>query len=394
LTAIPILATTESSAQTTDSVVLSLFFRVNEAVVDPSYMNNRARIEAIETDSLTEILSIAVTATSSPEGNRAYNDALAARRGEAIKALLRDRFPEIRPSDIRTSVTTEYWSALRPMLENDRAVPGRGKLLEIIDDPAMQNKERAIRALEGGATYDYLKRHVLVFFRTGEATIALTYRTAAEPEPEPEPTIEPEPVPEPAVEPLPEIVFEITDAKKESCGMMPLALKTNLLFDLVGAANLGVEIPLWERFSVGADAAYSFWRINNLYALQTIQGSVNAKYWFRPWGEPGDRMLTGWNAGVYAMYCTRYDAQWLDGLQGDGFWSAGVSGGYAMPLSDRWRLEAAIAAGYIHTPEVRFYDRPERGHLMWRETRQNVGRVSITKLQFNLVWLLRKGAEK
>ena len=166
----------------------------------------------------------------------------------------------------------------------------------------------------------------------------------------------------------------------------PLALKTNLLFDVVGAPNLGVELSLGgnRKFSVAADVAYAYWQINNLYALQTIQGGVEAKYWFRP----SERSFTGWNTGVYGMYCNRYDVQWKDGYQGDGFWSAGISAGYSMPISKRLNLEFAIAGGYFYTPEVRHYHRPENGHLLWEETRYNVGRVSLTKLKVNLVWLI------
>ena len=180
---------------------------------------------------------------------------------------------------------------------------------------------------------------------------------------------------------LPEVVVHTANAKA--------ALKTNLLFDLVGAPNLGVEIPWGERFSVTADAAYAYWQIDNLYALQTIQGGIGAKYWFNP----RKRSLTGWNAGFYGLYSSRYDVQWKDGYQGDGFWSAGVSAGYALPVSRRLNLEFALAAGYFYTPQVRHYHRPESGHLLWDETRQHVGRFSLTKVQVNLVWLLGKRAK-
>ena len=167
-----------------------------------------------------------------------------------------------------------------------------------------------------------------------------------------------------------------------------LALKTNLLFDLVGAPNLGVEIPFGKdkNFSVAADAAYAYWQINNLYALQTIQGGIETKYWFNTLCGP----LIGWNAGVYGMYCTRYDVQWKDGYQGDGFWSAGLSAGYSALISKRLNLEFAVAGGYFYTPEVRHYNRPEKGHLLWEETRTDVVRFSLTKVKINIVWLIAK----
>jgi hypothetical protein len=163
-----------------------------------------------------------------------------------------------------------------------------------------------------------------------------------------------------------------------------VALKTNLLFDAVGAPNLGVEVPLGERFSITADMAFARWNINNLYALQTFQGGLGAKYWF----DQRKGRLTGWSVGAYGMYSGRYDVQWKDGWQGDGFWSTGLGAGYSMPISERLNIELAAAAGFFYTPEARHYHRPVNGHLMWHQTRYNVSRFSLTKLQVNLVWLI------
>ncbi|MCL2562377.1 MAG: DUF3575 domain-containing protein [Rikenellaceae bacterium] len=168
-----------------------------------------------------------------------------------------------------------------------------------------------------------------------------------------------------------------------------MALKTNLLFWAVGAPNLGVEIPIGQRLSVAVDGAYAYWRINNLYALQTIQGGIEGRYWFCP----AAGFATGWNIGVYGMYCSRYDVQWKNGWQGDGFWSAGLSGGYSAPISRRLNMEFGLAAGYFFTPEARHYSRPQQGHLIWEETRRNMGRFSLTKVKVSLHWLLEGGSK-
>lgn len=163
----------------------------------------------------------------------------------------------------------------------------------------------------------------------------------------------------------------------------PLALRSNLLFDLAGAPNIGVEVPLGRSFSVAGDFAFAFWRIRSLYAMQTIQGGIEGRYWFRQ----GEKPLTGWNAGLYGMYCSRYDVQWKEGYQGDGFWSAGVTAGYSTSVSRSLLLDFSLGAGYWFTPEVRHYHRPENGYLIWDETRYNAGRITLTKVRVNLVWL-------
>lgn len=415
LACVALLATVAAVGQGRDSLRVTLFFRVGEASIDRSYMGNEERLQLFEraaselktTDS--SVTRVVISASASPEGNAAGNRALAARRADAAAALLRELLPMLNVPVERTSDFEYDWLSFRGVIAADSAVPAHAQLLEIIDNGALNDADRnyQIRRLGGGATFEYLKWNILRSLRTG--TITLTIERPPQPEmPEP---VQPrclcggcgmtgsDDVSEcTCAMPLKECICADTKPTPPQPTLQSapskkryrFALKTNLLFDAVGAANLGVELPVGKHLSLTADVAYSYWRINNLYALQTIQGGVTAKWWFNQ----SRGHLTGWNAGVYGMYCTRYDVQWLDGLQGDGFWSAGVQGGYGLPIGRKWRLEFAAAAGYVHTPEVRFYDRPERGHLMWRQTRRGVGRVSLTKLQLNLVWLLGKEASK
>lgn len=165
------------------------------------------------------------------------------------------------------------------------------------------------------------------------------------------------------------------------------ALRTNLLADLVLTPNVGLVVPVAKKLSVEADFAYSHWRIGNTFAIQLAHAGVAAKYWFHP--RP-DRKMTGWNAGVYALYGGRFDFQWEDGWQGDGMWSVGLSTGFARPVGRRLNLEFLLGAGYLRASEARHYHRPEKGHLMWQKTLRHAGRVTLTKAQINLVWSLRK----
>ena len=184
-----------------------------------------------------------------------------------------------------------------------------------------------------------------------------------------------------------ETIQEVAVSEKEvskNHRVYPFALKTNLLYDLIGAPNLSLEVPVGEKFSIAAGMTYAYWRINNLYALQTYHGDIEGKYWF----SSSNRLLTGWNVGVYASLGGRYDVQWKSGLQGDKFWTFGVVGGYSLPLSGAFNLDFSLAAGYIGTPEVRRYKRPQEGHLIWKETRYNTGLFSIAKACVSLVWLL------
>jgi hypothetical protein len=163
---------------------------------------------------------------------------------------------------------------------------------------------------------------------------------------------------------------------------MEVALKTNLLFWAVGSPNFSVEIPLGDHFSVTASSAYTKISIRNTYTIQTLQGGLDAKYWFRP---REGRTLTGWNAGVYIVSGAPWDVQWETGWQGDSFLSAGVQAGYSLPIARKWNLEFLLAGGLFYTPEARQYEKVGN-ELMWLQTRGNVRRFSLTKAQVNLVW--------
>lgn len=182
-----------------------------------------------------------------------------------------------------------------------------------------------------------------------------------------------------AISPLFENVSAAADTPSY---LMRVAIKTNLLFWAAGSPNVGLEFPLGDRLSVTATSAFTRLTIKSTYTVQTLQGGLDVKYWFR---RGGGRTLTGWNAGAYVVLGAPWDVQWKTGWQGDSFLSAGLQGGYSLPIAKRWNLEFLLAAGWFHTPEARQYTK-EGGHLMWQQTRQNVNRFSLTKAQINLAW--------
>ncbi len=164
--------------------------------------------------------------------------------------------------------------------------------------------------------------------------------------------------------------------------LMQVAVKSNMLFLAAGTPNIGLEFPVSDQFSITATGAFTRLTIKQTYAIQTLQGGLDFKYWF---GAGGGRTLTGWNAGVYMVAGAPWDVQWKTGWQGDSFLSAGLEGGYSLCIGKKWNLEFLLAAGWFHTPEARQY-RKEGGHMMWQQSRQNVHRFSLTKAQVNLVW--------
>ncbi len=406
---------------------VAIYYRWDQSTLDSLYLSNRHNLHKLDSllvsESARRIDTLTISAFASPEGGSAYNKRLSERRAVTLRDYIVSRYPGLGSSKIVTAARGENWDGMERLAENDANLPSKDKVLGILRSSMdEQQKQEALTRLDGGTTYyRYILPRYYPYLRLG-AMVFMSYTPQTLPAPRPagEPSARPDtlasaapegvaPQPEPGLlpaQPQPEFLPAQPQSQPPVLSY-PFALKTNLLYDLAGAANLGVEIPLGERWSVIGDAAYAYWRTSNhLYALQTLEYGVSGRYWLPvserrkrsnpEWGKP----LRGWNFGVYGRYWQRYDVQWKDGCQGDGSWSAGVTAGYAFPVGRNLSLEAGLGAGYFSTSQYRTYDRPlydTEGdyHLIWRETGRWSG-FTLTKVNFSLVWLVetKKGGKR
>lgn len=333
--------------------------------------------------------SIVVSAASSPDGNPAYNKLLAKRRANSLKDFIVGKYPYIDRSIVSINTDQGYWDGLIGQVELDPEVPARDEFLKMLRDPDLSDeaKNQKMSTMQNGQVLAYLRSsYIMLYLRRGAGDIIFYSSAQYSPEPQPDPELTLQQVPEPTPQPLPEAepahVVEAASAPQRD---VVLALRTNLLLDVIGGPNIGIEVPIGKHFSAAADFIYAYTRINNRFALQTIQGSLEGRYWFR---QRDNKPLIGWNLGVYGVYGGRYDIQWQGGWQGDSFWSAGITGGYSLPIHKCLNLDFSLGIGYLFTPEARHYTRPRDGYLVWEQTRYNMGRFSLTKARVDLVWLI------
>ena len=362
-----------SKGAVSDSVKVTIHFRINSDVIDTSYMNNREALALLDrfvsNYSTSSLDTIIIAALSSPEGNSDFNTLLAQSRLESIYEYIINTYPIL----IKTTIDGQFhplsWDDIREAIESDSNIPDSHELMRIIDNVGVSESEKEvqIRTIAGGDTFNYLLRNILPYVRKGMVTLRLSKT-------EFEPAVTEEKVVKPAV----------AEEKKERSSNI-FALRSNLLSDLILAPDIGIEVPVGRHFSVAGDFTYAYWQTkSDRFALQIIQGNIEGRYWFG-WK---DNPLTGWNMGIYGSLGGRYDIQWKSGYQGDRFWTTGVVGGYSFPLSKTFNLDLSLAAGYLKTPEVRRYTQPQEGHLIWKETRYNTGLFTLTKARVSLVWLL------
>ena len=140
------------------------------------------------------------------------------------------------------------------------------------------------------------------------------------------------------------------------------ALKSNMLSDVTGMLNLGIEVPVGNRFSLMVDGSYGNWVTkNDKYAMKGVFGSVEARYWFTSFKTiESDYMrdkksLSRFFIGLHGIGGGKYDVQVKKGIQGDSFYALGVNGGYSLSLNRSLNLEFNLGIGAFNTPQCRYY---------------------------------------
>ncbi len=284
----------------------------------------------------------------------------------------------------------EDWAGLYEEIVGNYHRPDREKVIAILENDKIGSETRKwrLQQLDGGRTFNYIIKHHMPRLR--RATWICIW---VSPEPErAEAIVAVEQMPvkgsvyAPAPAPIPVSYTPIYKKK----GVV--AVKTNLLYDLVTALNVEVEVPIDNRFSVAIEDVFPWWTPGkngkeNSFRLWEI--GVEPRYWFKKTGTMERDRLKGHFAGVYAM-SGKYDFQRKRDIcyQGE-FWSAGVTYGYAVPIGKTFNLEFSASIGYIDA-DYRHYQ-PDAGYEHLYKTK--TGKTSYfgpTKLKVSLVLPLYK----
>ena len=188
----------------------------------------------------------------------------------------------------------------------------------------------------------------------------------------------------------------------ESYGPMQktiFALKSNMLYDAASAVNFALEIPFNERYSILYEHHCPWWLSkDNKYCLQFLSFGGEARWWFRP--RPREATpnlkrrdaLMGHFIGAYG-WTGKSDIQWERdfGCYQFEFCSAGLTYGFAFPVSKYLNLEFSISAGYAQIP-YQHYIPTEDWQILIRD-KNKAGTLHYfgpTKAEISLVIPFRK----
>ncbi len=372
---------------------VSLYFHQGgDVILDNEYLSELdSLITDMQRDTLVAISHIDVVSYSSPEGSLRRNVELTYLRGDAVKEYLTNRL-SIPDSLITTTSGGVGWGKLDSLVVSEN-LPYAHEVRAIISANSPLSREKLLVDMDGGVPYRELFRYIYPQLRSSEVTIYSTRREVVAPKVEVViPIVDTE-----QVTPIESRAAEITTEVKPL-----IAIKTNLLFDILTLINVEVEIPIRERWSVAGEFIFPWWVMDNhkedsrRNRLQLLNGNLEGRYW---WGDRESRpILTGWFTGLYTgvgSYDIEYDAT---GYQGEFFIAAGLSGGYAHMINKarNLRLEYSVGVGYLAT-DYRRYEAEYCHNGVWHAVKQSSGHYSWfgpTRAKISLSWLINYNLKK
>lgn len=399
-----VASSSEVNAQTRDSLVVKeqvecesslIHFRFAKSVVDSGYMDNSISLRELDrilNNKSTEIDSVLIIASGSPDGVIEYNQALAVRRAKAVKGYLIWKYPFLNQFKIFTHSIGEDWAGLRRLVEADSKVPYKEQILKTLSaevNPA--TKEWRLKQIDGGKAWSYITSHYLRYLRAATTCVvyykkqevelpkqvesvkqpiqevAVVEKVQVEPEQKKEDTMI-------AIEPI--VAQSIFSPQVKPINKPLFAIKTNLLELAAGVANVGLEVRLGRKLSLDIPFTYSPYTISSDYRIRVMMLRPELRYWFR---DTFDGHFVGVHGigGAYNVSVnsdTRYQSNRMA-------YGVGLSYGYAFRLSKHWGVELSLGAGYVNTSYDCYYNVPNgmlydsRNKHYWGVTRASVGIV-------------------
>lgn len=384
-------------------------FHTGHSAIDPDYMDNGSRLRQysdrlamIHSDSSSVIHRIHVRGAASPEGSTARNMYLSRQRARSVAKYLAANLSL--PDSI---FEMQAIGADRDMLDamvDTSAMPHRDHILAILRDPSIKSGDRSlsdrqfrlIAALDGGQPYRYMAKRYFPEMRNAGITTEIYF---VEPFTE---TLCPDETPSVQQDSTshtecatPQSDFAAADPVTDSepgteSHSTHVAFKTNLLYDAALLPNIGMEIALGHKWSIGVGGAYAWWSRkskHHFYRIRTAE-IEGRRWWTRPRSGKGDDCLTGHHLGIYA-HILEYDLEFGGtGRQSDGLnYGAGISYGYSLPVSRAICIDFSIGIGWLGGKYKKY--RPVDNCYVWQSTvSQNW--FGPTKAEISLVYKLGK----
>ena len=368
---------------------LSVYFRKGVAEVDTSFYTNAKLLDRIvgivSRSSGNSSFGMRLDGYASVEGSITFNMRLSAERTEALLSYIERRTGVLLGGreDVLCEGMGVDWEGFETLLEDGEQFPYSERVLSIVrntpqwvlrDGRVVGGRKKSLMDLNGGRTFNYMMDNLFPQLRRVDVVVSYA--------------------PLPQVTALPFEaggIFRMEGDTLAAPLMRPagvhiplyrMALKTNLLSDLILTPSLGFEWLINRSWSVSANANVAWWSNDPKHKYYQIAAIYpEARWWFStrsPWH--------GHYLGLFA------GGTWYDlenggrGYQGEGGF-AGLSYGYMFPVGRSLSFEVEVGAGYLFSEYEEYLPVPYEGgtHYVYQQTSQ-LHYFGPLKLSFALVW--------
>ncbi|MDE6026771.1 MAG: DUF3575 domain-containing protein, partial [Muribaculaceae bacterium] len=324
---------------------------------------------------------------------------LSDRRAEKILDEMNLFNPTENP-DIEISFVGRDWNMLYNLAMDDPALPFKDETLallkKITDNLAKEASEKEsdnylsdLKSLRDGIPYEYLYNHIFPTLRASR--VYLTYYSLPMADFSiTSPSLSPGTLPE-----MPAISYQMWNLPKEGKNFY-MALKSNVLYDILALPSISAEFYLGKDFSAVANWTYGWWDTDRTHHYwRAYGGDLAFRWWFGK--KAMEKPLTGHHLGVYGGILT-YDFEfggtgYMGGLPHETLWNrslrmAGIEYGYSLPIARRLNIDFTIGIGYLGGKYIKYI--PDNGRYLWQSTHK-INWFGPTKAEISLVWLIGNG---
>ncbi len=383
---------------------IRILFRQGHAEIDSTIQGNASslsRLDSIFSKDGTKLKKIEIIGTASPEGGVSLNNHLSDNRAENILRRIKGE-SDIDSSEIQILYTGRDWVRLLEFTQADPNVPFKEEtialLSEINKELAEENGEKEsnhflnrLKSLRNGVPYQYLYKNIFPSLRTSRVFFSYYTLPPVLPDLEGPGLLIENIYPNPEIE-MPEIPSYFVKPKKK----FYMALKTNMLYDILALPSLSAEFYLGKNFSAVANWTYGWWDTDRTHHYwRAYGGDLAVRWWFGK--KAMEKPLTGHHIGIYGGILT-YDFEfggtgYMGGLPHETLWNrslrmAGVEYGYSQPIGKRLNIDFTIGIGYLGGKYIKYI--PDNGRYLWQSTHK-INWFGPTKAEVSLVWLIGPG---
>lgn len=153
----------------------SVQFPVGSATISPTYSDNASVISELDhffsTIEASNIDSIIIVGSSSPDGTSTTNSLICTKRAEALSSFIGSRFSV--PTRLsHVSINNNSWADLLDLIINDPLFPNKGRCLVVLNGSGSQAERLGLlKTLGYDTSYDYINDVSFPRLRTSSAVI-------------------------------------------------------------------------------------------------------------------------------------------------------------------------------------------------------------------------------